>query len=108
MDKNFNLERFNEEFSSGERFAIDYIYNTIIKYINKDFNVFTKDKTEIRNYYLLTLWNSVSYINECLWLYEEYNFDNNFNFDVYMVMRDKLFNELGLVYNVNAERWELK
>lgn len=106
--ENFNLERFNKEFASSERLALDYVYKTIIKKIPNNFNEFTKNKAEIRNYYLLTLWNSASLLNDCLWLYEEFSFDNNFNFDTYSSARDKLYEELGLIYNLDAEKWEYK
>ena len=86
----FNNNIFIEEFNSGERAALNYIYKTIIKPLEIDADIYTK------NEYIITLFKAVDLLNTCLYIYEESKVKTAFNFDYYANIRDLLFKELNI------------
>lgn len=82
-----NKKELQNAFNSGERFFLDYLRDNVIQQLGN-----TK-----REEYLKALYNSVSWLQECLWYHEEMGVDTKYNiFDTYFDLRDKLLQELNL------------
>lgn len=89
----FDLEKFKKEFEGGDIWGLEYLERTIIRdMIEKNKN--SKDLT--REDYILGLFDAVKSLNWCNNIYETTKVPNKFNWDIYGIVRDKLFEELGI------------
>lgn len=95
----FDYKEFKKEFDSGELCGLEYLGNTIIKDLKakkekereKDWLGYT------RTDYILDLYNATMILNDCVFIYESTNVKNNFKWDLYSEIRDKLFEELDIL-----------
>lgn len=89
----FDLEKFKKEFEGGDIWGLEYIERTLIRDMREK-NEGTKEMT--REDYLLSLFYAVKELNYCVEIWETTNVPNKFNWDIYGIVRDKLFEELGI------------
>lgn len=96
--KEFNIEKFKEEFEQGDLNGLEYLEETIIKdmkdKIQEDNKKGVIDFT--REEYITSLFEAVMYLNNCEIIYETSDIKNKFNFDYYAYIRDLLFEELNI------------
>lgn len=85
-NKEFNYKEFKDIIASNDNEGIQYLYDNEIKY----YNMFIDRHAYIYNLYVATM--SLNIANN---YYETRNFENDFNFDLYMEVRNKLLEELG-------------
>ena len=98
---NFDFSTFNEKLKSGDRNGLEYLEKTIIadlKEKNKDSLFYTKED------YLINLFYATLELNTCNDIYETSNIKNNFNFEIYAVVRDKFLEEFCYYYGYDYNR----
>ena len=96
--KSFDYDKFITEYYYGDLSGLEYIEKTIIKEM--------KNKIEENNKkgvvcftieeYITSLFYAALELNNCMTIYEmEPKIKTNFNYNIYTLVRDKLFEELG-------------
>lgn len=99
--KNFDFDIFNEELTSGDIFGLRYLEKTIIKeWKEKPFDPLHYTKEE----YLISLFYATLELNTCNNIYETENIENNFNFDIYAVVRNKFLEEFCKYYRYDFNK----
>lgn len=98
MYKNFDYIQFAKEFNSGDLNGLEYLEKTIIKNCKDylDSIDYLKQADFTREEYIYNLFQATKYLNFCNNIYETSNVKNNFNFDTYSIVRNKLFEELEI------------
>lgn len=87
-NKDFDYKKFKEIISSSDYQGLMYLYDNEIRYYNC---------LEVRQEYIYQLWRATIALNVCNNIYETIEFENNFEFDVYMNTRNKLLEELSFI-----------
>lgn len=97
--KEFNKNDFKIAFESGDLTALEYLEDTIISEARERIKENNKKCSTkfIREEYICSLFNSVMELNNCIVIHERGDVINNFNYDIYATVRDKLFEELGVL-----------
>lgn len=92
MEK-FNYNEFKKEFSYGDLSGLEYLEKTLIREYKDKIN----DNIDKYSYYdyIINLFRATRCLNECMFIYEQTNVKNNFNYDLYTETRDLLFKEIG-------------
>jgi hypothetical protein len=85
-NKDFNYKEFKRLINSGDIFGLDYLYRNEIK----DYSI-----KEPRELYIYNLYKATYDLNICISVMEEIEFKNNFEYDIYYIVRNKLLEELG-------------
>ena len=97
--KSFDLETFKNNFNGGDLSGLEYLEQTIIKDMKEKIK---EDNTKFLEHftieeYITSLFYATLELNNCNNIYEtESKVKTNFNFDTYAIVRDKLFEELGI------------
>ena len=100
----FDYIEFKKDFECGDLCGLEYLGSTIIKDLKaKKEEEREKDWLEYtRTDYILDLYEATLLLNDCVFIHESTNVKNKFNWDLYSLIRDKLFEELD-VLNVIME-----
>lgn len=99
--KDFDFNIFNKELTSGDSFGLDYLENTVIRELTeKKYPLLHYTKEE----YLINLFYATRKLNLCNHIYETENIENNFNFDIYAIVRDKFLEEFCNYYGYNFNK----
>lgn len=98
--KKFNKKAFKialEE--NGDLDALLYLQETIILKMKDKIKEHNKTNSMkfIKEEYICSLFNAVLELNNCNMIHERSEVENKFNYDIYAIVRDKLFEELGLL-----------
>lgn len=95
--EDFNYVTFKENLQSGDIYGLEYLEKTLIRdYKDKCNDNYTGWKWED---YIVNLFYATLDLNSCVDIYETSNVKNHFNYDLYTMTRDLLFEELG--FNLN-------
>ena len=89
--KDFNFQEFKKLVNGGDIMGLDYLEETIINKMKKEYDLVKFKKQD----YIVSLFYAVKELNNCVWIYETTNVENNFDYDLYTGVRNKLFMELG-------------
>ena len=99
--KDFDFNTFNKELTRGDSLGLDYLKNTIMKELKeKKYPLLHYTKEE----YLLSLFYATLELNTCNHIYETENIENNFNFDIYAVVRNKFLEEFCKYYGYDVNK----
>lgn len=84
---------------NGDLDALLYLQETIILKMKNKIKEHNKTNSMkfIREEYICSLFNAVLELNNCIVIHESSQVENRFNYDTYAIVRDKLFEELGLL-----------
>lgn len=96
--KNFDLKTFKEKFEMGDLSGLEYLEETIMTEMKKKIEEDNKKGVShfTKEEYITSLFYATLYLNNCNNIYEvESSVNTRFNYDIYAVVRDKLFQELG-------------
>lgn len=92
-NKHFNKKELKRLFEEvGDYDALEYLYDNEIIYYKIDNFKFTKEE------YIKKLYDATMSLNTALFINEQTSIENKFNFDTYAIVRDKLLEELGLLF----------
>ena len=97
----FDFNVFNRKLTCGDRYGLEYLEKTLIKDLkekNEDSMFYTKED------YLINLFYATLELNTCNDIYETSHVENNFNFDIYAVVRDKFLEEFCNYYGYDYNR----
>lgn len=89
----FDFQTFKNEIKDSDLLGLEYIEKTIIRDFKDRLNDNIKDYTYYD--YIINLYSATRCLNECVFIYEQTDVENNFKYDVYTETRDLLFKELG-------------
>lgn len=94
----FSKKEFKRLFEMGDLTALEYIEDTIIADMKEKIKEHNKTNSMkfIREEYICSLFYAVLRLNNCIVIHERGDVDNKFDFDTYAIVRDKLFEELGI------------
>ena len=96
--KSFDLKTFKKEFESGDLCGLEYLEKTIITEMKKQIE--ENNKKGVMHFtieeYITSLFYATMELNNCNNIYEtESRVNTRFSYDIYALVRDKLFQELG-------------
>lgn len=102
MENRFNKKEFKELFKCGDLNALLYLKDTVIEDMKEKIKEHNKTNSMkfIREEYICSLFYAVLELNNCIVIHEREEFENKFDFDTYAIVRDKLFEELGLLKEI--------
>ncbi len=90
----FDFKQFKEEINDSDLLGLEYLEKTIIR----DFKDRLNDNIGV-DYtyydYIVNLFYATRYLNECNFIHEQTNVENEFDSDIYFETRNLLFKELG-------------
>lgn len=87
-NKDFNFKEFKDILNGSDIAGLDYLYENEIKYYNRLY---------VSENYLYCLYTATCSLNCCVELYENEYENNleNFDYELYTSVRNKLFTEYG-------------
>lgn len=98
---NFDFNIFNKELTNSDIAGLNYLEETVIKgFKEKQFDPLYYTKEE----YLVSLFYATLELNTCNNIYETSNVENNFNFDIYAIVRDKFLEEFCNYYGYDFDK----
>lgn len=92
--KDFDYEKFKNRLNDGDLNGIEYIGKTIIEFMKEEIKKNYDPLYFTKKEYIIELYNATISLNYCNNMYENSDFENSFNYDIYAMVRDKLFEEL--------------
>lgn len=89
----FDYNVFKKELNSGDIYGLEYMEKTLIRDLKDKCNDnYTGYKYQD---YIVSLFYATLELNRCVDIYETSNVENHFNYDLYTMTRDLLFEEIG-------------